>query len=75
LFQDKREGADWPLITGFFIVNALVMATAGLFIYLICIHYNLSQLAILIGLIAFTVGGCWQVLIQAIPTLTVAVYW
>jgi hypothetical protein len=60
LFQDKREGADWPLITGFFIVNCLVMATAGLFIYLICVHYNLSQLAILIGLMAFTVGGRWQ---------------
>jgi hypothetical protein len=60
LFQDKREGADWPLITGFFIVNGLVMATAGLFIYLICVHYNVSRLATLIGLMAFTVGGRWQ---------------
>jgi hypothetical protein len=60
LFQDKRTGADWPLITGFFIVNCLVMATAGLFIYLICVHYNLGRLAILIGLMAFTVGGRWQ---------------
>jgi hypothetical protein len=60
LFQDKREGADWPLITGFFIVNCLVMATAGLFIYLICIHYNISWLAIVVGLMAYTVGGRWQ---------------
>lgn len=60
LFQDKREGADWPLITGFFVVNCLVMATAGLFISLICLHYKVSGLAMLIGLMAFTVGGRWQ---------------
>jgi hypothetical protein len=60
LFQDKREGADWPLITGFFIVNCLVMATAGLLIYLVCVHYKVSSLATLIGLMAYTVGGRWQ---------------
>ena len=60
LFQDKREGADWPLITGFFVVNCLVMATAGLFISLICLHYKVSWLAMLIGLMAYTVGGRWQ---------------
>lgn len=67
LFQDKRQGADWPLLTGFFIVNCLVMATAGLFIYLICIHFKLSQLATLIGLMAFTVGGRWQSFITGHP--------
>lgn len=60
LFQDKRQGADWPLLTGFFIVNCLLMAGAGLVIYLICMHYGISQLASLVGLMAFTVGGRWQ---------------
>ncbi len=60
LFTEKRQGADWPLLTGFFIVNCLVMATAGLFIYLICLHYRISMVAILVGLMAFTVGGRWQ---------------
>jgi hypothetical protein len=36
------------------------MATAGLFIYLICDHYKVSWLATLTGLMAYTVGGRWQ---------------
>ncbi|MEO5681471.1 MAG: hypothetical protein ABIQ88_02455 [Chitinophagaceae bacterium] len=67
LFQDKRTGADWPLATGFLLVNCVLMATAGLFIYLICVHYNISQLGTLLGLMAFTVGGRWQSFIAGHP--------
>jgi hypothetical protein len=67
LFTEKREGADWPLITGFFIVNALIMASSGLLIYLVCIHYNISLISTLIGLMAFTVGGRWQSLLTGHP--------
>ena len=67
IVTDKRDKYDWPLLTGFFLINSLLMALAALLIYKIMEHQKLSLPACVTGLLAFLTGGRWAAYIAAHP--------
>lgn len=67
LVRDKRDKYDWPLLTGFFLINSILMALAAVLIYKIMEHQQLTTLASIVGLLAFLTGGRWATIIAAHP--------
>ncbi len=67
IVSDKRQTYDWPLLTGFFIINAILLALAAMFIYKIMLFMKVSELASTVGLIAFLAGGRWASYVAAHP--------
>ena len=59
IVTDKRETYDWPLLTGFFLVNSIILAFAALFIFKIMEWQGTGKTASLIGLVVFLAGGRW----------------
>ncbi len=59
IVQDKRTVYDWPLLTGFYLVNSFLMALSALMIFLIMQEMGISERASYIGLAAFLTGGRW----------------
>ena len=67
LVSDKRDKYDWPLLTGFFLINSIIMALAALLIYKIMEFQHLNKLSCAVGLLAFVAGGRWAGFIAAHP--------
>ena len=67
LVSDKRDKYDWPLLTGFFIINSLLMSLGAVLIYKIMELKQLSNLSRVVGLMAFLAGGRWASFIAAHP--------
>lgn len=67
VLKDQRDKYDWPLLTGFFIVNALLMSLAAVVIYKIMQQQRLSEIACVIGLAAFLAGGRWASFLTGHP--------
>jgi hypothetical protein len=67
IVSDKRQTYDWPLLTGFFLINTFLLAFAAMFIYKIMVFMKVSELASVIGLIAFLAGGRWASYVAAHP--------
>lgn len=67
IVRDKRDTYDWPLLTGFFLVNSLLLAFAALFIFKIMEFQGTGKLAAAIGLGAFLAGGRWAGYVAAHP--------
>ncbi len=59
IVQDKRSNYDWPLLTGFYLVNSFIMALSALLIFLIMQEKGISERASFIGLVTFLAGGRW----------------
>ena len=62
-----RDGEEWPLRMGFFLVNITIMSFVGLMIYHCCKSYAISDTGSLLALIAILVGGRFGNLFAAIP--------
>ncbi len=67
ILKANREEYDWPLLTGFFLTNALLMSLAAVVIYKIMQCQRLSELASITGLAAFLAGGRWSSFITGHP--------
>ncbi len=67
IVRDKRDTYDWPLLTGFFLINSILLAFAALFIYKIMEFQGTGMLASMIGLGAFLAGGRWAGYVAAHP--------
>jgi len=71
LWPDRDLGLN-GLLMSFFVVNTLLCALTGYFIYLMCLDYGASYGASLIGLLAFLTSG-WMSLTAGLP-LTDSLY-
>ncbi|MDB5202392.1 MAG: hypothetical protein JWQ27_1801 [Ferruginibacter sp.] len=67
IVKDHRDKYDWPLLTGFFIVNALLMSLAAVVIFKIMRFQGLGLPASVIGLAAFLTGGRWASFLTGHP--------
>ena len=67
IFKDKRDVHDWPLLTGFFIVNAFLMSLSAVFIFAIMRHKRISMAGCVIGISAFLTGGRWASFLTGHP--------
>ena len=67
IVSDKRDKYDWPLLTGFFLINSILMALAAVLIYKIMELQQLTALSSVVGLMAFLAGGRWAGIIAAHP--------
>jgi hypothetical protein len=67
LVTDKRDKYNWPLLTGFFLINSILMAMAAVLIYKIMEFQKLSLISMAVGLMAFLTGGRWAGIIAAHP--------
>ena len=67
IFKEHREKYDWPLITGFYLINCILLALSALIIFEILQSYKLSISAQAMAMLAFIVGGRWQGIIAAHP--------
>ncbi|HEY0262774.1 MAG TPA: hypothetical protein VGB95_07090 [Chitinophagales bacterium] len=68
LWKNRTENATiGALKLGFLIVNLLIMASAGLALYLVCRAYRISVFGSLLGMIAVLCGGRWGNIFAALP--------
>lgn len=67
VFTANRDNHDWPLLTGFFLVNTLLMSLAAVFIFAIMQQQNLGATACGVGLAAFLAGGRWASFLTGHP--------
>lgn len=59
IVNEKRDKYDWPLLTGFFLINSILLACAAVMIYKIMKLQSITQAGCLIGLCIFLAGGRW----------------
>ncbi len=59
IVSDHRDKFDWPLLTGFFLVNSILMSLTAVVLFLIMQHQGISLAGTVIGLLAFLAGGRW----------------
>ncbi|MEI9944362.1 MAG: hypothetical protein WDN26_09070 [Chitinophagaceae bacterium] len=68
VFKDKRDKYDWPLLTGFFLINSLLLSLATVLIYRIMKFKEIGELGCIVGLCIFLTGGRWASFIAGHPT-------
>jgi hypothetical protein len=67
IVSDKRNAYDWPLLTGFFLVNTALMSFAAMLIFRIMQFQGLTDTARVAGILAFLAGGRWASMVAAHP--------